>query len=417
MADDVHGGTNVAGAWMRRSDLGRIGGDAVSWPLVKLEDFCKTSSGGTPSRKVVEYYDGDIPWVKSGDLRESIVTEVSEHITQLAIEKSSAKIVPAGAILLAMYGATVGRMAWLGIDAATNQAVCSIIPDKSKAFPKYVYYALLSKVPHFLNEAVGGAQPNISQGLIRETEIPLPPLAEQKRIAAILDKADAIRRKRQQAIQLADDFLRAVFLDMFGDPVTNPKGFEVSRIEEISFRVTKGESPKWQGFDYGSNGVRFITSENVLWGKLDNRVKYIPIEFHEKLKRSKIRDGDLLINLVGASVGRACLAFNNGLPANINQAVAVTTLNTERIFPKIALCQLLLPSVQRSLLGNVVDAARANISLKNIRDLQVIIPPIDLQRKFIQISNKFDFITIKKEQTDNMNLFQSLSQKAFRGEL
>lgn len=132
-----------------------------------------------------------------------------------------------------MYGATVGRMALLGIDAATNQAVCNVVPDASKADTKYVYYALLSKVPDFLRSAIGGAQPNISQGLIRSTEIPLPPLPEQKRIAAILDKADAIRRKRQQAIQLADDFLRAVFLDMFGDPVTNPKGFPVGTIRDL----------------------------------------------------------------------------------------------------------------------------------------------------------------------------------------
>jgi type I restriction enzyme S subunit len=189
----------------------------VSWPLVAIKDFCQTGSGGTPSRKVAEYYNGDIPWIKSGDLRENVVTKASEFITELAVKKSSAKLVPKGAILLAMYGATVGRMAMLGIDAATNQAVCAIMPDPNRANARYVYYALLSKVPEFLRSAVGGAQPNISQGLIKDTKIPLPPLAEQKRIAAILDKADALRRKRQQAIDLADQFLRSVFLDMFGE--------------------------------------------------------------------------------------------------------------------------------------------------------------------------------------------------------
>ncbi|WP_308874545.1 restriction endonuclease subunit S [Thiothrix subterranea] len=144
----------------------------MSFPLVSIGEFCLTGSGGTPSRKIPEYFDGNIPWVKSGDLRENIVTHVTEFISDEAVKKSSAKIVKEGAILLAMYGATVGRMAILGIEAATNQAVCNIVPDESKAFSKYVYYALLDKVPEFLSNAVGGAQPNISQGIIRETKIP-----------------------------------------------------------------------------------------------------------------------------------------------------------------------------------------------------------------------------------------------------
>lgn len=389
----------------------------MRWPLVKISDFCQTGSGGTPSRDVPEYYQGDIPWIKSGDLRENIVTSATEFISCEAIQKSSAKIVPHGAILVAMYGATVGRMALLGIDAATNQAVCNIVPDASKADTKYVYYALLSKVPVFLRSAIGGAQPNISQGLIRSTEIPLPSLPEQKRIAAILDKANAIRRKRQQAIQLADDFLRAVFLDMFGDPVTNPKGWEVDALEQLSTRVTKGESPKWQGFEYGSEGVRFITSENVLWGSLDERMKYIPLEFNQKLKRSQVQEGDLLINLVGASVGRACLAELNGVPANINQAVSVTTLDHSRLLPEIALYQLLVPSMQRVLLGNVVDAARANISLADIRDLQMLVPPTDVQLAFLKVLGKVKKYMAVNSSFSGLNLFESLSHNAFSGQL
>jgi type I restriction enzyme S subunit len=147
-----------------------------------IDEFCETGSGGTPSRANGDYYGGNIPWVKSGELREDVITDTEEKITARAIKESSAKIVPSGAILLAMYGATVGRMAFLGIDAATNQAVCNIRPDPKKAFPRYVFHCLQSKINHFLGRAAGGAQPNISQGIIRETKIPLPPLDEQRRI-------------------------------------------------------------------------------------------------------------------------------------------------------------------------------------------------------------------------------------------
>src|SRR5690606_10552099 len=155
---------------------------------------------------------------------------------------------------------------------ATTELV-PMLPDPLRLDRKYLAYYLRSKnfVDWVSSQVAGAKMPRVSMHLFWQHEIPLPPLPEQKRIAAILDKADTIRHKRQQAIQLADDFLRAVFLDMFGDPVTNPKGWEVDALEQLSTRVTKGESPKWQGFEYGSEGVRFITSENVLWGSLDER--------------------------------------------------------------------------------------------------------------------------------------------------
>ncbi|WP_313569625.1 restriction endonuclease subunit S [Comamonas terrigena] len=193
---------------------------------IPISEFCETSSGGTPSRdRADEFFGGGIPWVKSGELREYVITSTEETLTEAGVRSSSAKVVPTGSILIAMYGATVGRMATLGVDACTNQAVCAILPDPKVADSRYVFHALRSKVPHFLRQARGGAQPNISQGLIRATEIRLPSsLDEQRRVATILDKTDSLRRKRQEAIQLADEFLRAVFIDIFGrlDIASNP---------------------------------------------------------------------------------------------------------------------------------------------------------------------------------------------------
>jgi type I restriction enzyme S subunit len=285
---------------------------------------------------------------------------------------------------------------------------------------KYMFYMVWSDQFRFLGgKAMKGAagQKRISADFLKEFNIPLPPLPEQKRIAAILDKADSLRRKNQQAIQLADQFLRAVFLDMFGDPATNPKGWEIKTVADISTRVTKGESPKWQGFNYEDQGVRFITSENVLWGELDYRYKYISEKFNEKLFRSQLCERDLLINLVGASVGRVCLATKESLPANINQAVSVITLNPEILLPEIALRQILTPSIQKKLLGNVVDAARANISLTNIRELELAIPPMNKQREFLTFIKKINLAMEKQKRTKYLPFFDALSQKAFAGEL
>lgn len=170
-------------------------GDPVTnpkgWQSKRIEDFCKTQTGGTPSRsKASLYYGGSIPWVKSGELREQTIYDTEEHITPKALEESAAKMVPKGALMVALYGATVGRIARLGIEAATNQAICSIIVPTNQASPAYMFQALREKVPEWLSRRVGGGQPNISNGVIKDTLIPLPPLPLQTRFASIVESIE-----------------------------------------------------------------------------------------------------------------------------------------------------------------------------------------------------------------------------------
>jgi type I restriction enzyme, S subunit len=384
----------------------------VSWPLVSISEFCKTSSGGTPSRKQHEYYDGDIPWIKSGDLREKTVDKATEFISELAVQNSSVKIVPKGAILLAMYGATVGRMAMLGIDAATNQAVCSIIPDEESAFPKYVYYALLAKVPEFLRNAVGGAQPNISQGMVKDTKIVLPPLPEQKRIAAILDKADAIRRKRQQAIQLADEFLRSMFLDMFGDPVTNLKGWEKAPLERY-FKIGTGGTPSRANQDnYGGS---------IAWVKTTEVCNEMILETSETISEKGLSSsnckiypkGSIIIAMYGQGKTRGQCGIL-GIDAATNQACAVLepseTLEMNFVYQYIKYSYEQLRDLGRG--GN-----QPNLNLSLVKSFEIIKPDRDLQTKFSNIYMKVQKLLNINNNFEKDDLFNSLSQKAFAGEL
>ncbi|MFL4266325.1 restriction endonuclease subunit S, partial [Escherichia coli] len=252
----------------------------MSCRYLKIEDFCSTGSGGTPSRSKPEYYEGgDIPWIKSGDLKDSKIYEANEYITAAGLENSSAKIVEKDSILIAMYGATVGRLAILGINAATNQAICNIRPDTTIADMKYLYYFLKSKFSYFVENAVGGAQPNISQGLIKSLEVPLPSLDEQKRIADILDKAAGVCQKREQAIKLADDFLRATFLEMFGDPIENPKGWNVKPLADQIVHANNGISRR----------RKEDTNEGDIVLRLQD-VHYSGIAFDKELNRIKLVD-------------------------------------------------------------------------------------------------------------------------------
>lgn len=382
----------------------------MKWPLVKISDFCQTGSGGTPSREVLEFYQGNIPWIKSGDLRENIVTSATEFISDEAIQKSSAKIVPCGAILVAMYGATVGRMALLGIDAATNQAVCNVVPDPSKADTKYVYYALLSKVPDFLRSAIGGAQPNISQGLIRTTEIPLPPLPEQERIAAILDKAHAIRRKRQQAIQLADDFLRAVFLDMFGDVIEG--GSNVVRFSDIALLDASMVDPR----DEEYSDLIHIGPDRV-----EKKVgKLLPaLTAREEgliSKKFLFDDRYVLYSKIRPYLRKCAMAEGVGLCSADMYPVRPIESVATREFLWMLLLSDFFTAYTESL------PARANIPKLNREELEAFtlsLPDYSEQLKFSSIVKATNIASQRTVQSAAYvdGALESLSQKAFSGQL
>lgn len=176
------------------------------WELVRLGDVITWSSGGTPSRKHPEYYSGDIPWVKTGDLNNTYIYDTSEKITPEAIAQSSAKVMPIHTVLLAMYGATIGKVGILGVEAATNQAcACAICSERVDY--RFLFYYLQSQKNSFIRSGKGGAQPNISQTIIKQHEFPLPSLPEQQQIVRILGRLLA---REQRARQAAEETLAAI---------------------------------------------------------------------------------------------------------------------------------------------------------------------------------------------------------------
>ena len=212
----------------------------MSWPLVKLKDCCQVVGGATPKRNINEYWSSDdVPWVTPKDiskLKSPILEDTPEYISHEGFKRCAAFMLPKGSILVTSR-APIGNIAIAGRNMCTNQGFKSLIPGDT-VHGNYLYYCMLAFSEKLQALGNGATFKEVSKKTVEEFKIPLPPLDEQKRIAAILDKADAIRRKRQQAIQLADDFLRSVFLDMFGDPVTNAKGFKKAAITELSDVIT-----------------------------------------------------------------------------------------------------------------------------------------------------------------------------------
>ena len=157
------------------------------WTATTLRAVANWSSGGTPSRKRTEFFGGDIPWVKTGELTEKYVRETEEMLTELGVKNSSAKVFPKGSVGIAMYGATIGKVSIWGIDASTNQACAVARPINGVVSSEFLYHFLRSEKGALVGEGKGGAQPNISQGLLKAWPIALPPLNEQRRIVARIE--------------------------------------------------------------------------------------------------------------------------------------------------------------------------------------------------------------------------------------
>lgn len=225
-------------AQYRQSVLQNVFG-ALTGEFVPLKTVLKTSSGGTPSRKNPSFYQGTIPWVKSGELDYNVIQDTEEHISQEALEYSSAKIFPPGSLLIALYGATIGKMAFLGVPAATNQAVCCIFPSNVYDM-SFIFYFLCFKHKYLIFQGKGGAQKNISQEILKSLLIPHIDLPEQKAIVAKIETAFAAADKAEKAIsaaleqakQLKQSILKRAFEGQLVSQDPNDKPVDLTQLKK-----------------------------------------------------------------------------------------------------------------------------------------------------------------------------------------
>ncbi|NLO89385.1 MAG: restriction endonuclease subunit S [Clostridia bacterium] len=185
---------------LKETEIGMV---PEHWKVTKLGEVAKTASGGTPSRKHPEYFGGKILWVKSGELNDNSISCTEETLTDTGLSNSNAKVFPEGTLLIAMYGATVGKVGILKCKAATNQAVCGVFPHRG-IISKFLFYTIIYRRSELLSKRYGGAQPNISQTVIRAFNIYIPPLIEQHQIACILTTIDNkinTEEKRKSTLQ------------------------------------------------------------------------------------------------------------------------------------------------------------------------------------------------------------------------
>ena len=271
----------------------------------------------------------------------------------------------------------------------TGNAMC-LDDVKDSVDIKYLFYSM--QAYDFTKVISGTAQPQITRVGLEKVEFALPSLDMQRKIVSILDKTDSLIEKRRLQLEKLDDLIKARFVEMFGDPVFNPYKLPMVFLGELSELITKGASPSWQGFNYTDDPSQtlFLTSENVKNGYIDlSSPKYIEDKFNTKQKRSIVHKGDFLINIVGASIGRAA-QFNLNCKANMNQAAALVRINDNRIRDKYLLTYLNSDKAQLMYNSMKSDTGRANLSLKDISELSILLPSIEEQLIFEKFVSQID---------------------------
>jgi len=387
-----------------------------NWQLMKLGDCCEIILGSTPQRNKKEYWDGDIPWVTPKDLshlNQPVLEDTPEKITEAGYKSCSTSLLPQGSILFSSR-APIGYVAIVGKPMCTNQGFKSLIPGKNVYSP-YLYWCMKKYTPNIQALGTGTTFKEVSKGVIEKFEIPIPPIEEQRRIAEILDQADGLRRKRQEAIRLTEELLRATFLDMFGDPVTNPKGWEISPLGEIA-QFIGGGTPSRKNPNYFEGNICWATSKDMKPDILMDTEEHIT---EEAIKNSatKLVSPECLLIVVKSKillrrlpVARAVvpICFGQDLKAIIPFEKSMNRyLHRHLIFG------------EKFLLRQARGVNTEGLTLEHLRSYPVMIPPQSAIHRFVELDINCEkrFQLLESFNKAAESLFNSLLQRAFRGEL
>lgn len=364
------------------------------WEIKKLCQLSKNKdaivSGPFGSNlKVADYKDIGIPILRLQNIGKGYFIDKSiKYITPEKAEELKYHSFITGDIVLAKLGIPIGKTCLIPTQYKSGIITADIVrirPDKDIVNYRYLEYFLNTdiSVSQLTGNISGATRPRVNLSDIRNIEVPVPSLTEQERIVEILDKAfSAIEQAKQNAEknlknakEFFDSYLNGVFTNKGEDWKEKP-------LSEICVLISKGSSPKWQGINYIEEpGVLFITSENVGENTLIlNQKKYVEDKFNISDKKSILKKGDVLTNIVGASIGRTAI-FNLNDIANINQAVCLIRCNHKILFNEYLMYLLNSPFVKEHLHDNEVNNARANLSLGFFRNLSIPLPQLEKQKK------------------------------------
>lgn len=387
--------------------------------IKRLGEICDIVSGGTPSRINTKFWDGGIiPWIKIGNIKEKYVSEADEYITQAGLEGSSAKMLPKGTILYTIF-ATLGEVGILTIDACTNQAIAGItIKNQDEVLTDYLYYYLKSKKSYVNNLGRGVAQNNINMSILRNLEVPLPALSVQRQTVTILDRTAKVVKYRQQQLQELDDLVKARFVELFGNPISNPMKWDTYQLEECLERIDNGKSFICSDKPRAGDTPAILKLSAATYGDYRPNENKALLDESLFVESAEVHAGDLLFTRKNTPelVGTAAYVQNTPsklmMPDLIFRLVPNEKVNAVFLWQLIN-CKEFRPVIQAISGGSA--KSMSNISKERLGKIKVICPPRELQDSLIPFVEQTDKskLTISGTLTELETLKDSLMQQYF----
>ena len=357
--------------------------------MAKLGEIAIIQSGGTPARSIAKYWNGGmIPWVKISDIKSKYTNETEEKITEIGLENSSAKIFHKGTILYTIF-ATLGETTILNIDAATNQAIAGISLKNDNILLEYLYYYLIAQKEYVQRIGRGVAQNNINMKILRDFDVPVPPRNEQFRITDKLNRVDNLIHLRSQQIAKLDELVKARFVELFGDPVSNPKHWKTAFLLDIGYckngmNFHKGDS----GVDIHCLGVGDFKNRTMI-----QNVEDLPFVSLNELPDPEylLRDNDIIFVRSNGNkelVGRCLAIYPGSIPVTYSGFCIRYRLTSTNIDTPYLLQVLKTDSIRKKMTGR--GANIQNLNQQTLSQLLIPIPPLSLQNEFAAFVERVD---------------------------
>ncbi|MBS4536373.1 restriction endonuclease subunit S [Clostridium sp. D2Q-14] len=382
----------------------------------RLGEISNIRAGGTPSRSKKEYWqNGNIPWLKIGNLNKKYINKCTEYITDQGLNNSSAKLFKSGTILYTIF-ATLGEVAILDIDSATNQAIAGIEVKDTNILTEYLYYYLKSIRRTIIDTGRGVAQNNINLRILRNLIVPIPTIQTQKKIVEILNKSHNLIDKRKEQIKLLDDLIQSIFYDMFGDPVTNPKGWDEVLLKDIIVNSNNGLARRGKA-NIGQIVLRLVELQN---GFIDySNVNRIELTDKEKSKY-QLENNDFLFARVNGNpnyVGRCAVFKLIDEPVYHNDHIIRVHFDENILEGQYTSCLLNSDYGKKELSAQIkTSAGQYTISQDGLGKIRLLVPPIELQFQFSEHVKQINKMKIEMQKSlDEINItYKALMQQCFR---
>ena len=370
----------------------------MRWASRAIGEICEVVSGATPKSGNQAFWDGDVPWVTPKDLSNlegKILSDTPRKITDAGFKSCSTRMLPKQSVLFSSR-APIGLVALNSIPVCTNQGFKSLVPKMDLVSPDFLYWWLKLNRASIERLGRGATFKEVSKKIVEEIQVPLPPLPEQKRIAAILNKADELRAKRREAIAEMDKLVRATFLDMFGDPVTNPRKLSQSSLKDV-FQFTTGKLDSNAAVEGGKYPFFTCAKENFA------------------IDEYAFDCEALLLAGNNANADYSVKHFKGKF--NAYQRTYVISVDKAKLtyeYARTAL-EFMLADLKRYSKGSNTKY----LTLSILNRMPILLPSLDEQHRFSQRKNAiYRQVSVCRNHENSLNsLFQSLQSRAFNGEL